>query len=153
MGGVNDVERDFESIRLPEWGRVVATDDGMVPFVVVDPDGCRVEPIQRFLREFLARDRSRGSVRSYAFDLHRRWRFLAAAGVSWDQPTSVEVPDFELWLGQADKQHRHHQRPHRGLQPAAQTGAIVEHRDDLAKIRTQTINRLHVVLTRLVLAA
>ena len=28
--------------------------------------------------------------------------------------------------------------------------AIVEHRDDLIKIRTQTINRLHVVLTKLV---
>ena len=28
--------------------------------------------------------------------------------------------------------------------------AIVEHRDDLVKIRTQTVNRLHVVLTRLV---
>ncbi|ORW04791.1 transposase [Mycobacterium kubicae] len=30
--------------------------------------------------------------------------------------------------------------------------AIVEHRDDLVKVRTQTINRLHVVLTKLVLA-
>ena len=28
--------------------------------------------------------------------------------------------------------------------------AVVEHRDDLAKTRTQTVNRLHVVLTRLV---
>jgi transposase len=28
--------------------------------------------------------------------------------------------------------------------------AIVEHRDDLVKVRTQTVNRLHVVLTRLV---
>ncbi|GJO49278.1 hypothetical protein NJB1604_33220 [Mycobacterium marinum] len=28
--------------------------------------------------------------------------------------------------------------------------SIVEHRDDLVKIRTQTVNRLHVVLTRLV---
>jgi hypothetical protein len=28
--------------------------------------------------------------------------------------------------------------------------AIVDHRDDLVKIRTQTINRLHVVLTHLV---
>jgi transposase len=30
--------------------------------------------------------------------------------------------------------------------------AVVEHRDDLVKTRTQTVNRLHVVLTRLVLA-
>ena len=28
--------------------------------------------------------------------------------------------------------------------------AIVDHRDDLVKIRTQTVNRLHVVLTHLV---
>ena len=28
--------------------------------------------------------------------------------------------------------------------------AIVEHRDDLVKTRTQTVNRLHVVLTNLI---
>lgn len=67
-------------------GRVVATDDGVVPFVVVDPDGRLVEPIGRFVRDFVARGRASGSVRSYAFDLHRWWRFLAAIGVSWDQP-------------------------------------------------------------------
>src|SRR6478735_4758298 len=34
--------------------------------------------------------------------------------------------------------------------PTTALRAIVEHRDDLVKTRTQTINRLHVVLTRLV---
>jgi integrase/recombinase XerD len=107
MGEFDCVERDIGSIRLPEWGRVVVVDDGVVPFMVVDPDRRPVEPILRFLRDFVARGRAPGSVRSYAFDLHRWWRFLAVVGVSWDQATSAEVRDFVLWLGQADKQRRH----------------------------------------------
>jgi hypothetical protein len=74
MGEVYEVEREIESIRLPEWGRVVATDEDVARFVVVDPDGRPVEPIGRFLRDFVARGRALGSVRSYAFDLHRWWR-------------------------------------------------------------------------------
>jgi hypothetical protein len=53
MGEFDSVQRDIASIRLPEWGRVVAVDDGVVPFVVVDPDRRPVEPIRRFLRRDL----------------------------------------------------------------------------------------------------
>ena len=47
-------ERDIASIRLPQWGRVVEA-EGVVPWLVVDPDGNAVEPVQRFLRDFVAR--------------------------------------------------------------------------------------------------
>jgi hypothetical protein len=57
-------ERDLGSVRLPRWGRVVAV-EGVVPWLVVDPAGEAVEPIQRFLREFVARGNRIGSVRSY----------------------------------------------------------------------------------------
>ena len=34
------VERDIASIRLPQWGQVVEA-EGVVPWLVVDPDGNR----------------------------------------------------------------------------------------------------------------
>ncbi|MBZ9642910.1 site-specific integrase, partial [Streptomyces sp. PSKA30] len=80
--------------------------EDVIPYVVVDPQGRPVEPIRRFLRDFLARGHSAGSVRSYAFDLHRWWRFLHAIEVPWDKATSAEVRDFVLWMGQAKKQQR-----------------------------------------------
>lgn len=105
MSSFGGVHRDLQSIRLARWGRVVPTDQ-VIPHVVVDPDGRPVEPIQRFLRDFVARGHSAGSVRSYAFDLHRWWRFLVAVDVAWDRATSDDVRDFVLWMGQADKQRR-----------------------------------------------
>lgn len=136
MGEVCEVERDIESIRLPEWGQVVASDDGVVPFVVVDPDGRPVEPIGRFLRDFVARGRALGSVRSYAFDLHRWWRFLAAVGVSWDQATSAEVRDFVLWLRQADKQRRHPRTKSRAMAGQINPVTRKRHQDDRYQPRT-----------------
>jgi hypothetical protein len=79
-----ELERDLGSIRLPRWGRVVPV-EGVVPWLVVDLDGEAVEPIQRFLRDFVA-----GGNRM-------------AIGVDWDKATSAEVKDFVLWLGQAAK--------------------------------------------------
>jgi integrase/recombinase XerD len=98
----DEVDRDVDAIRLPRWGRVVPA-DGVVPWQVVDPDGQAVEPIQRFLRDFVARGNRIGSVRSYAYGLLRWWRWLVAVGVDWDKATTVEVKDFVLWLGQAAK--------------------------------------------------
>jgi integrase/recombinase XerD len=95
-------ERDIASIRLPRWGRVVEA-EGVVPWLVVDPDSNPVAPVRRFLRDFVARGNRPGSVRSYAYDLLRWWRWLEAVGVDWDKATSAEVRDFALWLGQASK--------------------------------------------------
>lgn len=136
MDGFDSVERVIASVRLPEWGRVVATDDGVVPFVVVGPDGRPVEPILRFLRDFVARGRASGSVRSYAFALHRWWRFLAAVGVSWDQATSAEVRDFVLWLGQAGKQRRHPRSKSRATAEQVNPVTRKRHQDDRYQPRT-----------------
>ncbi|GLY08665.1 site-specific integrase [Actinoplanes sp. NBRC 101535] len=94
-------ERDITAIRLPRWGRV-AQAEGVVPWLVIDPDGVPVVPVRRFLRDFAARNRP-GSVRSYAYGLLRWWRWLQAVDVDWDKATSAEVRDLVLWLGQADK--------------------------------------------------
>ena len=101
----DDVERDICSIVLPEWGRVEAA-EGLVPWLVVGPDGAPVEPVRRFLADFVAQDNSPGSVRSYAYGLLRWWRWLRAVGVEWDKATPAEVRDLVLWLRQASKPRR-----------------------------------------------
>lgn len=102
MGAGGYSERELESIRLPQWGRVVAS-SGAVPWLVMDPAGLPVEPVRMFLRDFVAQGNRLGSVRSYAYDLLRWWRWLQVVGVEWDRATSAEVRDFVLWLGQANK--------------------------------------------------
>jgi integrase/recombinase XerD len=100
-----DADRDVGSIEIPRWGRVVRA-DGTVPWLVVDPDGAAVEPIRRFLLDFVARDNRAGSVRSYAYVLLRWWRWLRAVEVAWDKATPAEARDLVLWLGQASKPRR-----------------------------------------------
>jgi hypothetical protein len=39
------VDRQVGSIRIPQWSRVVSV-DGVVQWLVVDPDGMPVEPIR-----------------------------------------------------------------------------------------------------------
>jgi len=99
------VARDIGSIRLSRWGRVVPA-AGAVPWLVVDPAGVPVEPVRLFLLDFVARGNRTGSVRSYAYDLLRWWRWLRAVGVEWNEVTSGEVRDLVLWLAQADKPRR-----------------------------------------------
>lgn len=103
---VEQAERDLAVLRLPQIGRIVAS-DGVVPWVVLDAAGQPVAPIQEYLRDFVARGRKPSSVLSYARDLHRWWRFLAAVGVEWDKATSLEVRDLVLWLQATPKMLRH----------------------------------------------
>ncbi|MCA1196300.1 site-specific integrase, partial [Saccharopolyspora sp. 6V] len=106
MGVVHGVRgRDVAAIVMPSWGAVVAA-DGVVPWLVVDPAGVPVEPVRRFLTDFVARGYRPGSVRSYAYGLLRWWRWLQAVGIEWDQATSEEARDLVLWLKQAAKPRR-----------------------------------------------
>ncbi|MFI1629063.1 tyrosine-type recombinase/integrase [Streptomyces noursei] len=71
-----------------------------------DEEGKAVQPVRRFLIDFIARDNRTGSVRSYAYDLLRWWRWLRVVDVEWNRATSVEVRDFVLWLRAATKPRR-----------------------------------------------
>jgi integrase len=103
--------RDVAGLRLPIVGSVVATDEVGMPFTVVDAAGQQVEPISEFVREMSAGDMPDSSCRSYAFDLLRWWRFLAAIGVEWDRAQRVDVRDLVLWLRQAPNPQRVRTRP------------------------------------------
>jgi hypothetical protein len=102
---LDDVTRDLDPIELRRWGRVAPV-TGVVPWLVLDPDGAVVEPVRRFLLEMVARDSSPSSVRSYAYVLLRWWRWLRAVGVGWDRATAAEVRDLPLWLGRVSKPRR-----------------------------------------------
>jgi integrase/recombinase XerD len=99
---LNETPRDIRAIRLPTWGRV-PSDPGVVPWLVFDEEGRAVPPVHRFLIDFVARDIRTGSVRSYAYDLLRWWRWLRVTEVEWDRATSAEVRDFVLWMSIAAK--------------------------------------------------
>lgn len=101
----NDGERDVDSIRLPRWGRVVEV-DGPVPFAVLDADGQPIEPIRRYLRDFVAQGKRAGSVRSYAYVLLKWWRWLDVLEIDWDKATSTEVREFVLWQLRTTKPRR-----------------------------------------------
>lgn len=77
---MNEQSRDVRAIQLPQWGRV-ATDSGVVPWLVFDEEGKAVQPVRRFLIDFSARDNRTGSVRSCAYDLLRWWRWLRVIDV------------------------------------------------------------------------
>ena len=93
----DEVERDLSTIVLPKWGCVRA-DDGPPPLLVVDDGDEAIEPIRRYLRDLVSRGRSSSSVRSYADDLLRWWRWLRVIDVEWNKATAVDVKDFVLWL-------------------------------------------------------
>jgi hypothetical protein len=62
-----------------------------------------VVPVASLLRELLAASRAPLTSRSYAMDLLRWSRFLAAVDVRWEQATPVEGRDFSLCIRQASK--------------------------------------------------
>ncbi|MEU9889762.1 hypothetical protein [Sphaerisporangium sp. NPDC051011] len=68
MASFDHPERDIATIRLEHWGRVVPA-SGTVPWLLLDPGGQPVEPVVRFLRDFVASGNTAGSVRSYAYAL------------------------------------------------------------------------------------
>ena len=98
----DEVERDIAAICLPSWGRVGRT-SCVVPWLVYDDAGFAIEPIKRYLTDFMAEANSPASARSYALDLLRWWRWLRATDVQWDKATPAEGRDLVLWLMQATK--------------------------------------------------
>jgi integrase len=101
--GAQSHERDLAALVVPRTGCVEATGDLLEPYRLLDGGGSVVGPVAWFLRELLAAARAPLTLRSYAMDLLRWWRFLAAVAVSWDQATPVEGRDFSLWIRQARK--------------------------------------------------
>jgi hypothetical protein len=65
------------------------TGDPVLPWVVVDELGGRIDAVDDFLKNLLACGNSPASCRSYAYDLLRWLRFLAAVDVPWQRGAAL----------------------------------------------------------------
>jgi site-specific recombinase XerD len=99
-------DRDLAALVVPLSGALVATGNRYEPFRLIGADGTAAEPVTAFFRDLLAAGRSEATVRSYGMDLLRWFRFLAAAGVAWDQATRIEARDFCRWMQVSGKPPR-----------------------------------------------
>src|SRR5260370_28108536 len=88
---------------VPRSGRLESTGDEHEPYRLIGADGQVAEPVLVFLRDLRAAGKSAATLRSYAVDLLRWWRFLDAVGVGWDRASRAEAPGFQL-LDSADRQ-------------------------------------------------
>ncbi|WP_169332384.1 tyrosine-type recombinase/integrase [Nocardia brevicatena] len=100
------VRPEVAGLNVARVGRVVATCDRTLPWVVVDGSGSPIGPVSDFLRDLVACGNSPASCRSYGYDLLRWWRFLAAMRVVWDRAERRDVRDFVLWLRTASNPAR-----------------------------------------------
>jgi site-specific recombinase XerD len=104
---------DLADLIVPLAGRLVATGERWEPYRLLDGDGVTVGPARAYFGHLRAAGRSEATIRSYGLDLLRWFRFLWAAGVSWDQATRAEARDFCRWLVVAGKPVRPHWRERR----------------------------------------
>ncbi len=130
-------ERDLATLVVPGIGCVVATADPLEPYRLLDAGGAAVIPVASFLRELLAASRAPLTLRSYAMDLLRWWRFLAAVDVRWEQATPVEGRDFSLWIRQASKPRA---RPGPGRDAVTVAGAAGGDRRRRPQSRREGVN-------------
>jgi site-specific recombinase XerC len=103
--------RDLSGLVVSRAGWLVVTGDDREPYRVAGPDGNVVEPVSVFLRDLLASGKSAATLRSYAVDLLRWWRFLDAVDVAWDRASRAEARDFSCWIQLTVKQRLQTSRP------------------------------------------
>ncbi|MFJ9854984.1 tyrosine-type recombinase/integrase [Streptomyces sp. NPDC101150] len=104
-------EREVSGLVVARVGRVQPTTATTLPWVVLDDAGRAITPASEFLRELLACGNTSACCRSYAFDLLRWFRFLAAVDVEWNRAKRVDVRDFVLWLRTCHNPARDRRRP------------------------------------------
>lgn len=93
--------RDLPNTDLPKFGSVMRSTDHSLPWRIADlPAADDAVVIEDFLVTLSTNDCSPQTLRSYAFDLLRWWRFLAVIENGWDTATREDVRDLVLWMRQ-----------------------------------------------------
>ena len=104
-------------------GRLVATGDDREPYRIVGAGGDVVECVSVFLRDLLASGRSASTLRSYAVDLLRWWRFLDAVDVARERASRAQARDFSCWIQRTVKQGLQTTRPREARWSSRSAGA------------------------------
>lgn len=108
--------RDVSALKLPTLGYVERDETGL--WRMTGADGEPVKAVQWFLADLAATDAADSTLRSYAYDLLRWFRFLSAIDVEWRQATRRDVRDFVRWFRDAPNAQRV-----RGGQPSSRPAA------------------------------
>src|SRR5258708_34167308 len=103
--------RDLPGLVVPRSGRLEVSGNEREPHRLVGADGQVAEPVMVFLRDLQAAGKSPATLRSYAVDLLRWWRFLDAGGGGWDRASRAPARDFSCWIQLTGKQRRRTSRP------------------------------------------
>jgi hypothetical protein len=82
-----------------------------LPYVITDDRGEPVEAVSAFLRDLMLGDCRPATCRSYAHDLLRWLRLLAAVGVGWEQAARSEVALLVAWMRNAPNPQRRRHDP------------------------------------------
>lgn len=85
-------------LSLPRFGKVEATSDPALPWRLTGLPAADVLVVEDFLLTLTTNDCSPQTLRSYAYDLLRWWRFLAAVRSRWDTAVREEVRGLVLWV-------------------------------------------------------
>src|SRR5450755_786685 len=96
--------RDLSGLVVSRSGRLEVTGDEREPYRLIGSGGQVAEPVSVFLRDLQAAGKSPATLRSYAVDLLRWWRFLDAVGIGWDRASRAEARDFSCWIQLTVKQ-------------------------------------------------
>jgi integrase/recombinase XerC len=88
--------RNVSVLKLRALGSVERDEGGL--WRMTGPDGKPVTAVQWFLADLAATDAADSTLRSYAYDLLRWFRFLSAIDVEWQLATRHEVRDFVRWF-------------------------------------------------------
>lgn len=96
---------------VPTIGCLEPSSDHALCWLVRDGDGEEIGPISDFLRDLVAGDCSPLTVRSYANDLLRWFRFLWDCRADWRTANRDHVRDFVLWMREAPNPQRVRSRP------------------------------------------
>jgi len=121
MLGPGGLPSDRAEVAVGRGGCLEETGEAREPYRLIDPGGMPVEAAAAYFRDLQAAGRSAATVRSYAMDLLRWFRFLWTIGIPWDQATWAEARDFCRWMQLAGKPAR--PRGHGGGQVPGQPPA------------------------------
>src|SRR5258708_23674107 len=116
-GGEDGVEQGVVRVRVA--GVLQETGVPWEPYLIIDAGGETVAAVAEFFRDLQAAGRSEATLRSYAHDLLRWFRFLWAVEVPWDRATRIEARDFCRWMLVAGKPSRPHSRSPDGTSSAS----------------------------------
>jgi len=137
--------RDVAVLSVPTIGRVHRTGRGL--WEVLGATGEPVLAWVSFRGELVAGGCSAATCRSYAHDILRWLRFLAAVGVSWQQAGRVEVRDYVRWLRVAANPARDRRTASGGRPPAGTVNAATGKAYLAAGYAPRTINHALSVLS------